>query len=43
MEKNNNFVSLEAEIKNDLDKYKYFNCDTWDLTMYVEDIVGYIS
>jgi len=43
MEKNNNFVLLEAEIKNDIDKYKYFNCNTWDLTMYVEDIVGYIS
>lgn len=37
------FIELESKINEDINKYKYLNSQTWDLTLYAEDIVGYIS
>lgn len=43
MEENEDFIQFERKLNNDLQENNYLNSESWNLTLYVEDVVAYIS
>nr|CAH7719660.1 unnamed protein product [Callosobruchus chinensis] len=36
------YLDFEEQLKNDIANYKFYSSEVWNLTEYVEDVVGYI-
>lgn len=43
LEKNDKFLEMENKISHDIKEYSFLSSDSWNLTLYAEDIVGYIT